>query len=62
MLPSRAVCAMTRESTATDDCIGEGEKSRQLINLTRNSERAEGTQLLTGTPHSCETNPMPAKI
>jgi hypothetical protein len=43
MLPTSAVCAMTGESTAKDNCISECEKSRQLINLGRNSERAERT-------------------
>jgi hypothetical protein len=57
MLPSSAVCAVTGKSTAKDECIWECEKGRQLINLARNSERAERTQLRSGTPHSCETNP-----
>jgi hypothetical protein len=43
MLPSSAACAMTGESTAKDDCIRECEKGRLLINLGRNSERAERT-------------------
>jgi hypothetical protein len=43
MLPSSAACAMTGESTAKDECIRESEQGRQLINLARNSERAERT-------------------
>jgi hypothetical protein len=57
MLPSGAVCAVTAKSTAKDECITECEKGRQLINLARNSERAERTRLRSTTPHSCETNP-----
>jgi hypothetical protein len=41
MLPSSAVCAMTGESAAKDDCIRECTQGRQLINLGRNSERDE---------------------
>jgi hypothetical protein len=58
MLPSSAACAMTGESTAKDVCIRECEKGRLLINLGRNSERADRTQLRTDTPHSCETIPV----
>jgi hypothetical protein len=43
MLPSSAVCAMSGESTAKDECIRESEQGRQLINLARNLERAERT-------------------
>jgi hypothetical protein len=58
MLPSSAACALTGESTAKDDCIGECEEGRLLINLGRNSKRADRTQLRTDTPNSCETNPV----
>jgi hypothetical protein len=43
MLQSSAVCAVTGKSTANDECIWECEKGRKLINVARNSERAERT-------------------
>jgi hypothetical protein len=39
-LSPSAVCAMTGESTAMDDCIRQCEKGRQLINLGRISNDA----------------------
>ena len=44
MLPSSAARDMTGESTAKDDCITECKQGGQLINLSRNSERAERTE------------------
>jgi hypothetical protein len=44
MLPWSAVCAMTGESTAKNDCIRECEQGWQLINLGRKSERTVRTE------------------
>jgi hypothetical protein len=45
MLPSGAVCAMSRESTAKGDCITECKQGRQLIDFGRNSECAHRAHL-----------------
>jgi hypothetical protein len=42
---------MTGQSTAKSDCIRECEQGRQLINLGRNSERAERTQISEARHH-----------
>ena len=52
MLPSSAVCHMTRESTSTDDCIRDCEQGRYLTNPRRNSQRAERPQIPSANPPS----------
>ena len=54
MLPSDAVCHMTRESTSTDECIRDSGRGRHLINPGQNSERAERTQIPSANPPSTE--------
>jgi hypothetical protein len=47
LLPSSAICATTGESTAKDDCVRECKQGRQLIKLSRNSERDERDDYIT---------------